>query len=222
MGRAISRAACACHEDLRSHTSPIASATGSSSMRTGRRSADSRRRSPMRCAASASRPTRRTSTRAISWSWSTPRRSRSPATSSADKRYYRHSGYPGGLKSRTLARDARAPARGGHPPRRQGDAAAQPAGAQADHEAEGLRRARPSARRPAASTDGEISSDRTPSSPRTSGGAADEERLRRCDGRRAPPSQRHLRRAIRHAEDAPARAGGSQLRPVAAEEAPAG
>ena len=32
-----------------------------------------------------------------------------------DKIYYRHSGYPGGLRSRTLAGDARAPARGGHP-----------------------------------------------------------------------------------------------------------
>ncbi len=42
-----------------------------------------------------------------------------------DKRYYRHSGYPGGLKSRTLAGDARPPPRRGHPDRRQGNAAAQ-------------------------------------------------------------------------------------------------
>ena len=45
----------------------------------------------------------------------------------ADKRYYRHSGYPGGLKSRTLAGDARSAARGGHPARGQGHAAPQPA-----------------------------------------------------------------------------------------------
>ena len=44
-------------------------------------------------------------------------------------------------------RDARAPARGGHPPRREGHAAPQPPGPQADHEAQGLRRAGPSARR---------------------------------------------------------------------------
>ena len=40
-----------------------------------------------------------------------------------EKRYYRHSGYPGGLRSAHARGDARAPARGGHPPRRQGDAA---------------------------------------------------------------------------------------------------
>ena len=43
-----------------------------------------------------------------------------------DKIYYRHSGYHGGLKERTLARDARAAARGGHPPRGAGHDPAQP------------------------------------------------------------------------------------------------
>ena len=43
-----------------------------------------------------------------------------------EKRYYRHSGYPGGLRSRTLDGDARAPARGGHAPGREGHAAPQP------------------------------------------------------------------------------------------------
>ena len=44
-----------------------------------------------------------------------------------DKRYWRHSGYPGGIRSRTLGEHARAPPRGGHPQGRQGDAAPQPA-----------------------------------------------------------------------------------------------
>ena len=51
----------------------------------------------------------------------------------AQKRYWRHSGYPGGIKSRTLGRDARAAARGGHPQGGQGDASPQPPGAPADH-----------------------------------------------------------------------------------------
>ena len=74
----------------------------------------------------------------------------------ADKMYYRHSGYPGGLKSRHAQRHARAPARGGHPTRRQGHAPAQPAGAKAAHQAQGLRRPGASARRPAAATDGDF------------------------------------------------------------------
>ena len=44
-----------------------------------------------------------------------------------EKRYWRHSGYPGGIRSRTLGEHARAPARGGHPQGREGDASAQPA-----------------------------------------------------------------------------------------------
>ena len=44
----------------------------------------------------------------------------------AEKMYYRHSGYPGGLKSRTLERHARAPAGRGHPPRGEGHDAPQP------------------------------------------------------------------------------------------------
>ena len=72
-----------------------------------------------------------------------------------DKRYYRHSGYPGGLRSRTLQGDARPPARGGHPPRRQGDDAPQPPGAEADHQAQGLRRPGAPARRPETATDGD-------------------------------------------------------------------
>ena len=70
-------------EDLRRHTQPTASATGTSSTPRARRSGGSRPRSPTPCAASASPSTRRTSTPATSWSSSTPRRSASPATSSA-------------------------------------------------------------------------------------------------------------------------------------------
>ena len=71
-----------------------------------------------------------------------------------DKLYYRHSGYPGGLRSRTLGEHARAPARGGHPEGGEGHAAAQPPGAPAAHEAEGLRRAGAPARGPEAQGDG--------------------------------------------------------------------
>ena len=59
-----------------------------------------------------------------------------------EKRYYRHSGYPGGLRSRTLDGDARAPPGGGHPQGRQGHAAPQPARPRAAAQAQGLRRAR--------------------------------------------------------------------------------
>ena len=62
------------------------------------------------------------------------------------KLYYRHSGYPGGLKSRTLREQLdRRPTEvlrvGG-----EGHAAEEPPGAAADHEAQDLRRARASAR----------------------------------------------------------------------------
>ena len=50
----------------------------------------------------------------------------------AAKLYHRHSGYPGGLRTRTLRADDGAAARGGHPARRQGHDAPQPARAKAD------------------------------------------------------------------------------------------
>ena len=72
-----------------------------------------------------------------------------------DKRYYRHSGYPGGLRSRTFEEMlARRPG-GDHQAGREGHDAAQPARAKADHEAQDLRRARASARRPEAATVGD-------------------------------------------------------------------
>ena len=64
----------------------------------------------------------------------------------ADKKYYRHSGYPGRPQGAHAGGDARAPARRGHPPRGQGHAAPQPARAQAAHQAQGLRGSRPPAR----------------------------------------------------------------------------
>ena len=61
-----------------------------------------RRRSPTCCAASASPSTRRTSTPATS-SWSiNAEKVAVTGNKRADKRYYRHSGYPGGLRSRTF------------------------------------------------------------------------------------------------------------------------
>ena len=63
-----------------------------------------------------------------------------------DKMYYRHSGYPGGLKVRAAARAARAPADRGAAQGGQGHASEEPARAPADHEAEDLRRPRASAR----------------------------------------------------------------------------
>ncbi|CAA9517368.1 MAG: LSU ribosomal protein L13p (L13Ae), partial [uncultured Solirubrobacterales bacterium] len=54
-----------------------------------------------------------------------------------------------------LRRDAGPPARGDHPPRGQGDAAPQPPRAPAAAQAQDLRRARASPRRPAAETDGD-------------------------------------------------------------------
>ena len=67
-----------------------------------------------------------------------------------EKRYYRHSGYPGGLRERTLAEQLAAPARGGHPSRRARDAPEEPARPRPAHEAEGLPRRRAPPRRPAA------------------------------------------------------------------------
>ncbi len=63
-----------------------------------------------------------------------------------DKLYHRHSGYPGGLRSRTLGemlerRPEEVVRQGG-----QGDAPAEPPGAPAAHQAEGLRRSRASPR----------------------------------------------------------------------------
>ena len=66
------------------------------------------------------------------------------------KMYRHHSGYPGGLRTRTLEEMLAAPARGGHPDRGEGHAAPQPAGAPAAAQAEGVRRPRASARGPAA------------------------------------------------------------------------
>ena len=62
------------------------------------------------------------------------------------KRYYRHSGYPGGIRSRTLreqlvAEAGRGPAEGG-----QRNASEESAGPPADHEAQDLRRPRASTR----------------------------------------------------------------------------
>ena len=65
------------------------------------------------------------------------------------KMYRHHSGYPGGLRTRTLEEMLRAPARRGDPDRGQGDAAPQPAGPSAAAQAEGVRRPRASARGPA-------------------------------------------------------------------------
>src|SRR5213075_3080612 len=54
-----------------------------------------------------------------------------------------------------VGRPARAPPGGGHPPRRPGHAAPQSTRAQAVDQAEGVRRARPPARRPEARTPGD-------------------------------------------------------------------
>src|SRR5919198_100258 len=67
-------------------------------------------------------------------------------------------------------RHARAPARRGHPPRREGHAAPQPAGAKAAHQAQGLRGSRPPARGAEADPDGDrrlMADDRTPADDET-------------------------------------------------------
>ncbi len=62
------------------------------------------------------------------------------------KIYYRHTGYPGGIKQRTLREQLdRRPDRG-HSQGREGDAPEEQARVGAAHEAEGVRRPRPSAR----------------------------------------------------------------------------
>ena len=73
----------------------------------------------------------------------------------AQKTYWRHSGYPGGIKSRTLGEMLERQPGGSDPQGRQGDAAAQPPRPPAADQAEGLRRARPPARGAAAETDGD-------------------------------------------------------------------
>ena len=62
------------------------------------------------------------------------------------KLYYRHSGYPGGLRQRTLARAARAPADRGPAESGEGDAAEEQARGGSAPQAEDLRRNRASAR----------------------------------------------------------------------------
>ena len=76
------------------------------------------------------------------------------ATSGAAKMYHRHSGYPGGLRTRTLEEMLRAAARGGDPARGEGHAAPQPARPPAAAQAEGLRGAGSPARGAAAARRG--------------------------------------------------------------------
>ena len=104
-----------------------------------------------------------------------------------EKRYYRHCGYPGGLRSRTLEEMlSRRPeevirlAVKGMLPRNR-------LGAQAADEAEGLRRPGPPARRPAAATDGDRKLVTDASSQRTSA------RRTRPRPRRPPRSSRPRR-----------------------------
>ena len=73
----------------------------------------------------------------------------------AEKRYYRHSGYPGGLKSRTLEEMLERRPEEVIRIAVKGHAAPQPAGPQAAHQAQGLRRSRASARGAEAATPGD-------------------------------------------------------------------
>ena len=66
------------------------------------------------------------------------------------KLYIRHSGYPAGFKQETLGSPARPATGGGHPARREGDAAAHDPRRPAAPQAEGLRRIRSPASGPAA------------------------------------------------------------------------
>ena len=100
------------------------------------------------------------------------------------KRYWRHSGYPGGIRFRTLGETARAAARGGHPQGGQGHAPSQPPRPPAAPQAEGLCRPGPS-----------------PPGPE----ARDSWRSRLDAGRRADSSARGA--------DARAAGGGTQGRP---------
>ena len=107
-------------------------------------------RSPACCGASTSRSSPPTSTPATTSSSSTPTRSCSPSGKADAKQVYRHSGYPGGLKQRDLRRAAGPQARGGRAPLGAGHAPEGPARPPDAEEAQGVRRARASARRPAA------------------------------------------------------------------------
>ena len=78
------------------------------------------------------------------------RGSPSPATSSRASSTSATAAIPQGFKEETLGHLLERRPGGGHPPRRQGDAAAQPARRPAAAQAEGLRRLRPSASGPAA------------------------------------------------------------------------
>ena len=118
--------------------------------RRARRSAASRRASRASSRASTSRPSPRTSTAATTSSWSTRPRSPSTRDKLETKLYIRHSGYPRGLRAGDARRAARATPRGGHPPRRQGHAAAQQAGRPAAAQAQDLRGRGASARGAAA------------------------------------------------------------------------
>ncbi len=73
----------------------------------------------------------------------------------ADKRYYRHSGYPGRPALEDVRGDAGEAARGDHPAGRERHDAAQPSGAQTADEAEDLRRPRAPARGPEPATFGD-------------------------------------------------------------------
>ena len=139
-----------------------------------------------------------------------------------DKRYYRHSGYPGGLRSRTFEEmQAQAPG-GDHQAGGERHAAAQPAGEKADHEAQDLRRTRASACRAEAAADGDR------------GMMADEEKDEAAEipqetprgGQRAVgrAARRARRRAGAGAEEAQEQAPGEQVEEIAAvgEDAPAG
>ena len=86
-----------------------------------------------------------------------------------DKVYYRHSGYPGGIRSRTLGEMLERASRRGDPQGGARDAAAKPARPPAVAQAQGLRRARPPARSPETEADGGPAMTDEPSN-----GAADE------------------------------------------------
>ena len=64
-------------------------------------SAGSPRSWPPCCAASTSRCSRRISIAATTWWWSTPKKIRLTGRKRERKTYYRHTGYPGGIKSTT-------------------------------------------------------------------------------------------------------------------------
>ena len=136
------------------------------------------------------RPTRRTSTPATSSIVVNAEKIAVTGNKRADKLYHRHSGYPGGLRTRTLEQMLGAAARGGHPARRQGHDAAQPAGPEAADQAQGLRRARsiPTSGAEAA-RDGAASlmADDTPTPRAARGGAGGAEARRRAE---APQAER--------------------------------